>query len=141
MRPRDRGVGPPERERPQRFRNRQGPNHESATTTDEPTPTTQPRRCALDTVPVAWRRRRQAGYRLVPMDCGCRTADPWPCRCTQPPLTDRALDGWRDAANHVLDCGQIALVPLEVRRALWRRQGSDRLLAERLHQACGEVAS
>ncbi len=86
-----------------------------------------------------WRCRREASWRMVALDCGCR--DPWPCRCTTPPLTDHALDGWRDAARHILDCGQIPLVPLEIRRALWRRQGADRLLVERLHQACGEAAS
>ena len=60
------------------------------------------RRCGADTV-AQLRRRRQAAYRLASLDCGCR--DPWPCRCSQPPLTDRALDGWRDAARHILDCG------------------------------------
>ncbi|ORB16875.1 hypothetical protein BST37_05880 [Mycobacterium noviomagense] len=81
------------------------------------------------------RRRRAASWRLVPLDCGCR--DPWPCRCTQPPLTDCQLDGWRDAAQHVLDEGYMPLVPLEVRRALWRREGTDRRLAELLHRGCG----
>ena len=94
-----------------------------------------PRQCGPD--PRPWRRRRAASWRLVPLDCGCR--DPWPCRCTSPALSDAALDGWRDAANHVLAGGLTPLVPIEVRRALWRRQGADRLLAERLHQACGEV--
>jgi len=56
-------------------------------------------------------------------------------------LSDAALDGWLDAAQHILDCGQIPLVPLEIRRALWRRQVSDRLLAERVHRACGEVVA
>lgn len=82
-------------------------------------------------------RRRSQSNRSVPLDCGCR--DPWPCRCTQPPLTDRALDGWRDSAAHVLETGQIPLLPLDVRRALWRRGGRDRDLAELLHDACGET--
>jgi hypothetical protein len=56
-------------------------------------------------------------------------------------LSAAALDGWRDAAQHILASGWIPLLPLEVRRALWRRQGADQLLAKRLHQACGEVAS
>jgi hypothetical protein len=86
------------------------------------------------------RLRRDAAARSVPLPCGCR--DPWPCRrCTQPPLTEQALDGWRDAALYVLANGQTPLVPLEVRLALWRRQGADRLLAKRLHQACGGVVS
>ena len=123
-------LGPPEKRRAGASPGAE-PHHQrpaGTTHTDQAQGIAAPRQCAADTVPVAWRRRRQTSYRLVPLDCGCR--DPWPCRCTQPPLTDKALDGWRDAANHVLDCGQIALVPLEVRRALWSRQGSDRLLAE-----------
>jgi hypothetical protein len=118
-----------------------------ATTTSTPA-TIKTSRAVFDSKPDAprqcpetrpWWRRRLAAQRVVPLDCGC--GDPWLCRCTQPPLSDHALDGWRDAAQHILDCGQIPLVPLEIRRALWRRQGSDRLLAERLHQACGEVVA
>jgi hypothetical protein len=56
-------------------------------------------------------------------------------------LSDAALDGWLDAAQHVLANGWIPLLPLEIRRALWRRQGADRLLAERVHRACGEVVA
>jgi hypothetical protein len=88
---------------------------------------------------TALRRRREASWRIVPLDCGCR--DPWRCRCTSAALSAAALDGWRDAAQHILANGWIPLLPLEVRRALLRRQGADRLLAKRLHQACGEVAS
>jgi hypothetical protein len=83
----------------------------------------------------ALRRRRLASQRMVPLDCGCR--DPWPCRCTDPPLTERMVDGWRDAALHVLPTGHIPLLPLEARQALWRRGGRDRALAELLHDACG----
>ena len=88
---------------------------------------------------AALRRRREASWRLPPLECGCR--DPWRCRCTSAALSAAALDGWRDAAQHILANGWIPLLPLEVRRALWRRQGADRLLAKRLHHACGEVAS
>lgn len=84
-------------------------------------------------------RRRQAAARSIPLDCGCR--DSWPCRCTEPPLSENALDGWRDAAEHVLAIGQTPVLPLEVRRALWRRGGYDRELAELLHDACsGAIA-
>jgi len=55
-------------------------------------------------------------------------------------LSDAALDGWRDAALHVLDIGRIPLLPLEVRRALYRRP-ADRALAVRLHAACGGVVA
>lgn len=86
-------------------------------------------------------RRRAAAARSVPLDCGCGCRDPWICRCTQPPLSGHVIDGWRDAAEHVLATGQTPLIPLEVRRALWRRGGHDRQLAELLHDACnGAIA-
>ena len=81
------------------------------------------------------RRRRRAAERLALLDCGC--SDPWPCRCTEPPLTDRALDGWRDAAGHLIESGKTPLLPLEVLKALYRRGGTDRALAEELHAASG----
>jgi hypothetical protein len=71
----------------------------------------------------------------VPLDCGCR--DPWLCRCTDPPLSDHQLDCWRDSALHILRLGNTPLLPIEARRALWRRGGADRVLAELLHDACG----
>jgi hypothetical protein len=81
----------------------------------------------------ALRRRRAACRRMPPLGCGCR--DPWPCRCSDPPLTERQVDGWRDAALHVLGTDRIPLLPLEVRRALWRRGGADRALVQRLQDA------
>lgn len=83
------------------------------------------------------RRRRRAAERLALLDCGC--SDPWPCRCTEPPLTDCALDGWRNAAQHVFAGGQTPLLPVEVLRALYARGGDDRRLAEQLHAASGGV--
>lgn len=86
-------------------------------------------------------RRRDAEWRSMPLGCGCR--DPLRCSCyeTEPPLSDHALDGWRDAALTVLWNGRVPLLPIEVRRALWKRGGPDRVLAMQLHAACdGEVA-
>lgn len=80
-------------------------------------------------------RRHAARQRVVPLDCGCR--DPWPCRCTEPPLSEQAVDGYRAAATHILSQGQTPLVPIEALRALYRRGGDDRELAEQLHAACG----
>lgn len=82
-------------------------------------------------------RRREAAARSVPLDCGCR--DPL-CRCTEPPLTEHVLDGWAAAARHILSAGQMPVVPLSVRRALWRRP-ADRDLAETLHNGCGGEAA
>jgi hypothetical protein len=85
------------------------------------------------------RRRRAASQRVVPLSCGC--PDPWACRCTDPPLSEAALDGWRNSALHVLRAGHFPVLPIEARRALWRRGGADRLLAELLHDACGGEAA
>ena len=84
---------------------------------------------------AAWKRRHSARQRVAPLDCGCR--DPWPCRCTEPPLTDRQIDAGRDAAEHILNNGQVPLLEFEVLRALWRRGGADRDFAEQLHQMAG----
>lgn len=84
-------------------------------------------------------RRRAAARRSVPLDCGC--LDPWTCRHTDPPLSNLALDGWRDAALHVLTAGRVPRLPIEVLHALYRRGGRDRMLAEMLHDAIGgEIA-
>lgn len=84
-------------------------------------------------------RRRCEAQRLAILDCGC--TDPWTCRCTRHPLTERALDGWRDAARAVLAEGLKPLVPTEIRRSLWRRGSADRALAELLTAMIEEVAS
>lgn len=82
------------------------------------------------------RRRGDKAARCVPLPCGHR--DPLRCLAShdRPPLTDHQLDGWRDAANHVLAAGRIPLVPLDVQRALWRRP-SDRKLAQQLYDLAG----
>lgn len=86
------------------------------------------------------RRRRAAAQRLAPLDCGHR--DPWPCRCTEPPLSDRAINGWRDAAQYVMETtGRTPLIPIEVLRALWRRGGEDRAFAEELHSLSNGVVA
>ncbi|MGO9156994.1 hypothetical protein [Mycobacterium sp.] len=84
-------------------------------------------------------RRRNTSWRVVPLDCGCR--DPWPCRCTQPPLSERMVDAGRDAALHILDAGEIPLLEIEILQALYRRGGTDRALAEQLHALAGGVVA
>jgi hypothetical protein len=58
-----------------------------------------------------------------------------------PPLTSHQLDSWAIVARHVLDAGYMPLVPLDVRRSLWRRGGTDRRLAELLQRGCGGGAA
>jgi hypothetical protein len=55
-------------------------------------------------------------------------------------LSDNAIDGYRDAATHILADGVCPMLPLEVLRALWHRGGADRALAEELHARAGVVA-
>lgn len=67
------------------------------------------------------------------LDCGCRGDI---CHCTPAPLSDHQLDGWADCARFILDtAGVTPVVPVEVLRALWKRGGEDRLLAEKLREA------
>lgn len=82
------------------------------------------------------RRRRDAARRLPPLECGCR--DPWTCRCHElsPALDARELAAWSDAARHVAIVG-VPILPAEVLRALWRRGGDDRALAEHIHDLGG----
>jgi hypothetical protein len=84
---------------------------------------------------AAWKRRHAAAQRVAPLSCGC--PDPWPCRCSEPPLSKRMIDAGRDAALHILDTGHVPVLKFEVLQALWRRGGADRVLAEQLHQASG----
>lgn len=78
-------------------------------------------------------RRREAARRLPSLDCGC--PDPWPCACTQPPLSEQMIDAGRDAALHFLRLNHVPILGIEVLRALYRRGGLDRELAEHLHSA------
>lgn len=84
------------------------------------------------------RRWADAVRRMPLLACGCRAQ----CHCTMPPLSDHQLDGWADCARYVMDTsGCIPLLPVEVLRALWRRGGEDRALAEKIQAATnGAVA-
>ena len=88
--------------------------------------------------PVCWHRRFDAAIRSTPLDCNCR--DPWVCNCTAPPLSDNAITGYRDAAEYIMaTSGCTPLLPVEVLRALYRRGGNDRALAEQLRNTAGQV--
>jgi hypothetical protein len=80
-------------------------------------------------------RRRGASRRLAFLHCGCR--DPWPCRCTDPPPSQRMVDAGRAAARHLLEVGHTPILKPEVLRALWRRGGADRQLAQHLYNTEG----
>ena len=78
-------------------------------------------------------RRRAASARLPVLACG--RADPW--FYAPLPLTDHQLDGWRATARHVLGAGLVPGVPLGALRALYRRGGPDRDLAQQCYDLAG----
>jgi hypothetical protein len=129
MRPRD--QGPPGRERPGATPDT-GPIQQSADTTTDNT-------MICPAGAAEWFRRHRAGERLTRLDCGCR--DPWPCKCSRAPLSQRTVDGGRAAALHLRDRGLPPLVELDVVRGLWRRGGDDRQLARELYQLIGGDAA
>lgn len=47
------------------------------------------------------------------------------------------IDAGRDATRHVLAAGQIPLLEIEILRALYRRGGDDRQLAQQLYELAG----
>lgn len=78
--------------------------------------------------------RRWAGMvrRSPRLDCGCRDL----CHCTPPPLSGNQIDAWADCARYIIDTsGCLPILPVEVLRALYRRGGDDRRLAEKLREA------
>jgi hypothetical protein len=120
-------LGPPGKERPGATPST-GPIQKSADSTTD--------KSMISHAGVAqWLRRRRASGRLMPLDCGCR--DPWTCRCTRPPLSENFIDAGAQAAQHLLDVGYPPLLELDVLRALWRRGGDDRQLAQQLYELVG----
>lgn len=73
------------------------------------------------------RQRRSASYRLPALNCGCR--DPWPCRHPDDQVTDREVNGYRDAAQHLLAHGLTPVPNLPAMRAMWKRGGDQQRLA------------
>lgn len=80
------------------------------------------------------RRRRAATYRLPVLNCG--HADPWTCKChdNTDEATDQYIDGYRDAAQHLLAQGLTPAPNLPAMRGMWKRGGDDQRLAVRIAQ-------
>ena len=126
-------LGPPGRERPGPTPET-GPIQKSADTTDKTKITAQPRYFHAGGL-----RRREAALRLPPIGrCGCiRDPDLDKHRCGARPLTEHQFDGWRATAEHILEGDSVPIVPVEAVRAMWRRGGRDRQLAQQLWELVG----
>jgi hypothetical protein len=81
------------------------------------------------------RRRRHAAADCFPLRCGCR--DPWPCRHNHLPPSERMVDAAALAASHLTEAGLAPVFDQATLRALWRRGGDDRRLAQRLYDLAG----
>lgn len=81
------------------------------------------------------RRRRAATADLRQLHCGCR--DPWTCRHydAEPEITEQFINGYRDAAKHLLAAGLTPAPNVRVMRAMWARGGDDQRLAMRVAEA------
>jgi hypothetical protein len=95
-------------------------------------PTNQPR--SAHHYIAGLRRRRAATYRLPADDCS--HADPWTCKChnSTDNTTDQYIDGYRDAARHLLAQGLTPAPNLPAMRGMWKRGGDDQRLAMRIAQ-------
>ncbi len=132
-------LGPPEREEPGPTPGT-GPNQKSVdATTNRLDHIAQPRQCGSDTI-AGLHRRRQAARRLARLSDCCGASDPISCRCHEPdpPLTERAIEGWRAAIERTIPIGT-PIVPIEVLQCLHRMGGTDRQLAQRVWADSGGV--
>jgi hypothetical protein len=76
------------------------------------------------------RRRRAATYRVEQLDCGCR--DPWTCRHYDGGPSERLVDGYRDAVQHLDAAGLLAAPRIPEMQIMWRRGGDDQRLAREI---------
>lgn len=81
---------------------------------------------------AAWKRRHSAAQRLTPLECVCR--DPWPCRHHEANAEPSTLqvDAYRDTCRSLLSTGLLPAPRLPEMRALWRRGGEERELAQEI---------
>jgi hypothetical protein len=80
------------------------------------------------------RRRGAVARRLTILPCGC--SDPWNHHChnaTRQP-TEREVDGYGAAVAHLYGQGLTPAPQLDELRALWRRGGVERRLAQSVAQ-------
>jgi hypothetical protein len=107
------------------------PEKETAPAARERRSTTskQPIRHAADASIVATR-RRAASRRVPPLSCGC--ADPWPCRCAEPPLA-----AYPAAAMYLLSLGLTPSPDRDGLRAMWRAGAESRRAAGRIATVWG----
>lgn len=86
----------------------------------------------------ALRGRRDASRRSEPLACGCR--DPWTCMCFDGEPTEKAVDGYAAAVDHLNSCGLAAAPNIAAMRVMWRRGGDDRQLVRDIASRWGVSA-
>lgn len=84
-----------------------------------------------NTVPVQLRRRRGTSWRLPKLDPG--RSDPWHY---EPP----GVSGYEDAAHHLLELGLTPAPNRDGLRAMWKRGGHSRQVADVITQTWGMTA-
>lgn len=77
------------------------------------------------------RRRTAAAQRTPPLACG--HTDPWTSACRNE-SSDQAIDGYRDAAKHLLAQGLAPAPNFPAMREMWKRGGDDQRLAVQIAQ-------
>lgn len=80
----------------------------------------------------ALRRRRATSRRLAPLRCGC--ADPWTCRCRPSEPSELEIDAYAATLAHLDAIGLTAAPQVSELRALWRRGGQQRRVAQSVTQ-------
>jgi hypothetical protein len=85
------------------------------------------------------RRRRAASRRIEPLAC-CACVDPWMCRCHDGPASDQQLDGYAEAAEHLLTHNLLPAPNVAAVRRMWRRGGQAQRLAVRIAESWESVA-
>lgn len=80
------------------------------------------------------KRRRAYADTAGRLTCG-RCTDPWTCRCYNPDqITERYVDGYRDAAESLLAQGLPPAPNIQAMRMMWRRGGHDQQIARRISE-------
>lgn len=80
------------------------------------------------------RRRRSATIRVPRYSDKCACRDPWTCSHDGNAMSEHDVDGYRAAAQHLLDAGLAPAPNVPALRAMWRRGNEERRLARTISE-------